>query len=143
MITDIISVARSLARSKGFVLIIVITLALGIGSAAAIFSTVDWVLFRSNNYPAELRLIGTRYKSGDFMPFCFAAQLEACREQTNVFTEFQLAKTRSVNVVLDRVPVTTVVIEVSPGFLPTFKATPVLGRGFQLGEDVAGRNDVV
>jgi putative ABC transport system permease protein len=143
MITDIISVARSLARSKGFVLITVITLALGTGSAAAIFSTVDWMLFRSDNYPAELRLIGTRYKSGDFMPFCFAAQLEACREQTNVFSEFQLARTRSVNVVLNQVPVTTVVMEVSPGFLPLFKATPGLGRGFQPGEDVAGHNDLV
>ena len=143
MISDIVAVFRSLLRAKGFVLITILTLALGIGSAAAIFSTVDWMLFRSNDLPPELRLIGVRYKGGDFMPTSLGPEYRAYRDQTNVFSEYQLARSQAVNVVIDRTPVTTSVLEVSPGYLPLFKLTPSLGRGFQTGEDVAGHNDVV
>lgn len=143
MISDIVAVARSLMRAKGFVLVTVLTLALGIGSAAAIFSTVDWMLFRSNDLPPELRLIGARYKAGDFIPTCLGPEYRAYRDQTNVFSEYQLARSRAVNVVLDRTPVTTSVLEVSLGYLPLFKIAPSKGRGFQPGEDVAGHNDVV
>ncbi|MFT3780535.1 MAG: ABC transporter permease [Nibricoccus sp.] len=143
MISDIVAVVRSLARAKGFVALTVITLALGIGSAAAIFSTVDWMLFRSNNYPPDLRLVGVRYKGGDFMPVCFDQQVRAYREQTNAFSEFQLAKNQAVNVVIDQAPVATAVMEVSFGFLRTLNMVPVLGREFLPAEEVSGHNDVV
>jgi len=45
---------RSLAKARGFSLTVMGTLALGIGSAAAIFRAVDWVLFRANVFPTGL-----------------------------------------------------------------------------------------
>ena len=58
-------------------------------------------------------------------------------ELLSIWMRYYDAITRA-NIVLNQVPVTTGVMEVSPGFLPLFKATPGLGRGFQPGEDVAG-----
>jgi len=143
MYTDLVSVGRSLLRARGFTLVIVLTLALGIGSAAAIFSTVDWMLFQSQGFPPELYLIGAKPKVGELNPLCFEPQLRAYREQTNVFTEIQLAAPQAGNVVLDGNPLTVNALAVSPGLLPMLNARPVLGRGFIAGEDVAGRNDVV
>ena len=53
MLADLRFVFRALARNRGFTLITVLTLALGIGSAAAIFSVTDWILFRANRFPDD------------------------------------------------------------------------------------------
>ncbi len=59
-------VLRALVRNRGFTLVTVLTLALGIGSSASIFSVVDWVLFRANQFPDDVFLIGGQ---GDDRPF--------------------------------------------------------------------------
>src|SRR5215211_3250366 len=60
LITDLRFALRSLARAKGLALTVVVTLALGIGANAAIFSVVRGVLLRPLVNRDEDRLIYIR-----------------------------------------------------------------------------------
>jgi putative ABC transport system permease protein len=143
MLSDIRYVIRSLARTKGFLFITIVTLALGIGSAAAIFTMVDWVLFRTSSFPTDLYLIGAKDKQGEFLPTRIDAQFRAYQSSINVFSEFGLAGMQPVNVVLGGNPLVTQTLGISPNLLPMLGIAPVLGRGFLPDEGVDGRNQVV
>ena len=49
--------ARGLARRPGFMLVVVLTLAVGVGANTAIYSAVDALLLRSLSFPAPARLM--------------------------------------------------------------------------------------
>ena len=134
---------RSLAKARGFSLTVMGTLALGIGSAAAIFRAVDWVLFRANVFPTGLYLIGSTDKSGQLNTSCIDAQVRVYRELGSVFREHGLAASRQVNISIAGSPVGTHSLDISTNFLPMLGIVPALGRGFLPGEDVDGRNQVV
>ena len=57
MTGDIVAAVRSLARRPGLTVTIVLTLALGIGANAAIFSAIDAVLLKPLPYPDAGRLV--------------------------------------------------------------------------------------
>ena len=64
---DIRAAIRALTRRPGFALIAIVTLALGIGGNAAIFSIIDSVLLQPLPYPRADRLV---------MPWEYSAEVQ-------------------------------------------------------------------
>lgn len=54
---DVRSAVRSMAKAPGFAALVLVTLALGIGSSTAVFSVVNAVLLRPLPYPEPARLM--------------------------------------------------------------------------------------
>lgn len=144
MLSDLQYVLRSLARARGFSAVAIITLALGIGSATAIYSAVHyWAFFAAARFPRDLLILGAQTKNSRFTPMSAAAHAMAYRELNDIFAETAFARTDTVNVVVDGEPVASSVISVSPNFLSLIGANPVQGRGFLPGEEVAGHDEVI
>lgn len=143
MLADLRFVLRTLTRNRTFALVTVLTLALGIGAAASIFSVTDWILFRATKFPPSLFLIGGKSEQGAVLPIRFDFMARAYEEQTNVMSAYAKASYQAGNVVIDGQPVTTSWLGVTVNLFPLLGINPTLGRGFLPGEDVAGSDQVV
>ena len=90
-LNDLKFAARSLGRAKGLTITVVLTLALGIGGNAAIFSLVRGVLLRPLVNRDENRLIYIRQTAPGFgdsdMPFS-VPEIQDLRSGTKSFSEF-------------------------------------------------------
>lgn len=133
---------RMLFRAPGFTLIAVLTLALGIGATAAIFSVVENVLLRPLPFPnADRIVLLTETNSLQKIPKTGAPYLDYrdWRDQSNVFeaTGTYWNVTGSEGLVLGGAG-SSVRLRgsiVSRGLFTVLGAQPVLGRGFRAEED--------
>lgn len=135
---------RLLRRNPGFTFIVVITLALGIGANAAIFSIVDSVLFRPLPYKNADRLIDlTEYRPGAIRQagVSYPDYLD-WKQQNTVFDETAayFLINASNDVVLggpfstERERYSTV----TNSFFAILGVQPVLGRGFSASDETPG-----
>lgn len=143
MLSDFRFVIRALVRNRSFTLVTILTLALGIGSAAAIFNVTDWVLFRANQYPSDVYLIGGHSPDQPFMPIRFPFMVRAYEQQTGALSEIGKAAMMPGNVVLNGEPIRPGWLGVTPNFFHMLGLTPGLGRGFLAEESTPGKDNVV
>ena len=144
MFSELRFVLRTLARSRGFTAITVLTLALGIGSAGSIFSVADWALFRANKFPEDVLAIGGQSAEQSFFnPFRPSFIVEAYEQRGDAFAEFAKGRQQQGNIVVEGRPVGTVWTELSANALGMFGTRLQLGRSFLPGEDTAGSDQVV
>lgn len=143
MLSDLRFACRALARARGFSSVVVLTLALGIGSAAAIFSVADWVLFRANKFPDDVFLVGGQADGGALNQWRPAFLGDAYATHDATVSEWGKASYRTGNIVLEGQPVGTSWTALTPNLLPMLGITPFLGRNFHPEEAREGADQVV
>src|SRR5271165_97232 len=129
---------RMLRRSPGFSILAILCLTLGIGANAAVFSWVEGILFRP--YPAVshqerlLALSGTELGETGGTPISWPDYLDLQRSSTLFDTLFVSKITGTTLSIGDRAERTTGSI-VSANYFDAIGVHPMLGRGFEAGED--------
>ena len=140
---------RTLTRWPGFTVVVVLTLALGIGANAAIFSVVNAVLLRPLPYPDPDRLVflfgtptdGDSAKVGALTSFPDYADF---RQRSKSFS--QLAAMSVSQTTVTGKSFEPAIVSGSPvtaNLFPMLGVSPALGRNFLPEEDVAGAQRVV
>jgi putative ABC transport system permease protein len=135
---------RQLRKSPGFALIAVLTLALGVGAATAIFSVVDAVILRPLpfNQADRIYVPQTLSKEGYTQPFSLPS-FRDFRAQNHVFAAVSgVSSYQGVNLETPSGPVALDWVQGSDDFFDVFGVAPVLGRTYRPGEDQPGNNDV-
>jgi predicted permease len=136
---------RQLAKSPGFTLVAVLTLALGVGATTAIFSVVNGILLRPLPFPEPERLVRVYPLNDDGGPTAFSVlNFLDWRKQSRTVEAASLLDTGSVNLTgAGGEPERLMGAFVSPEFFSVFRAPFREGRGFLPGEDQPGAPKVV
>lgn len=136
--------ARNIRKSPGYSLVVILTLALGIGANSAIFSVVDTVLLKPLPYPSAARLVhlAETHAKAEGISVTWG-NYRAWRKYNRSFEDmagFQLDHLTLTG--LDE-PLFTAAGEVTSGFFGLVGAKPLLGRVFTDEDDRAGANQTV
>jgi putative ABC transport system permease protein len=148
LLRDLRRLARGLAARPAFTLLVVATLALGIGANTAIFSVVNGVLIRSLPYPDPDRLVmvwGTDDARGETESRVSYPDFRDWRETSASFEDLAAYWTlpnTDVNLTGGGEPERVPVARVTAGYFEVLGVTPVIGRGFRPEENVAGNHRV-
>jgi len=137
--------ARLLARTPGFTVVAVITLALGIGVNSAIFSLIDAVLLRPLPYPHPEQLVSFfehQANDPDDRGGIAPANM-ADYNQSHVFTGISHVGTPGMNLTGAGTPERIFGIQAGYNFLDILGVQPAMGRGFRPEEDRYGARHVV
>lgn len=132
---------RTLAKSPGFAVVAVLTLALGIGANTAIFSVIDGVLLNRLPYPEASRLVIVWEQNparGWFHNVVSAANFRDWRNQNQVFTGLSAIDERSYDVGGTGEPLEVQGEQVSANLFSLLAVQPALGRAFETAEDQPG-----
>jgi hypothetical protein len=133
---DLKYAARSLRRRPGFTLVVVLTLALGIGATTAIFSVVHGVLLQPLRLPEPERLVrlsgeptdGDREKVG---PATSYPDYRDFRTRARSFAELAAVRSSPATLTGPGVePARLEVAQTTDNFFRTLGTPPALGRGF-------------
>jgi predicted permease len=147
MINDIRYALRTLRQSPGFALVAVLSLALGIGANAAIFSLADAMLLRPLPVPKPSQVVAVRAQHrGDRPGGMSYPDYVDYRNKTRSFEGLAAFKVASFGFAKNK----EVLPQMKSGFLATgncfhvLDVEPQIGRGFRADEDeVPGRDAVV
>ena len=122
--------ARMLTKSPGFTLAAIVTLALGIGANAAIFTVTSALLLRPFPYREPQRLVSldAKNKTTDFTGTL--VRYEQVRDHNHSFESVAAWANDNLNLTGQGEPLQVPVARVSPNFFSTLGVEPQLGRAF-------------
>ena len=133
---DLRYVLRSLSKAPGFTVIVLLTLALGIGANTAIFTVLNSVLLRPLPFADSGRLVAIRETFGQGLEGSVAGpNVLDWRSRSRSFSGMLAFRASSSALVGDGEPEQVFTAMVSADFFRTLGVPPALGRGFAEGED--------
>jgi predicted permease len=141
LMSDFRHSVRLIRRGPGFTTIAVLTLALGVGANAAIFSVVRSVLLRPLPFPEAdriVRLSETRAERNMFDISFTYANFWDVKDQNRTLGAVGAIRFNSMNLTSDGDPQRLNVASATVGFLRALGVSPVVGRLFADGEDERG-----
>jgi putative ABC transport system permease protein len=137
---------RTLRRAPGFTAVTVLTLALGIGGATAIFTIVHGVLIAPLPFRDSDRLVAVWEENADrpgHSNVVGPANFIRWRERQSVFSDMTAVYDWRVSLTGRERPVELVAQYVTSNFFTTLGVRPILGRGFLPDEGPDGKDNFV
>jgi predicted permease len=143
---DLAQAVRVLRRSPGFLLIALVTIALGVGANSAIFSVIRGVLLRPLPFADPGRLIAVyednRPDHSTRSQLAAADYVDYRRDQSTL-TDLGVVGYATLSYQGDGEPVALRGLRFSPNVFTILGVRALLGRTFLPNEDEAGRNEVL
>lgn len=142
LLTDLRLAARTLRRSPTFTLAVVLTLAIGLGANAAMFSATYNLLLEPLPFPDPSRLVALQtIRAGQPPQRVSLADLLDWQSQSRSFTRMAAYRLRSFALRSGRgtgdTPVSVIQVgQVTHGFFPVLGVEPALGRTFSRDEEI-------
>jgi len=146
MMSEVRYAIRQLLKSRGFTLVAILGLALGIGANVAFFSVVDAVFLRPLPYrePDRLVRLSSTNEAQRLTRIGFSySRYDAVQAQQQVFSDLALFIGNAFTVTGRGDPEQLIGIQASATLLPALGLQPVIGRNFTEIEDRAGGEHVV
>lgn len=144
LLSDLRFALRQLARSPGFSLLAILTLALGIGATTAIYSVVSPVLFRPLPYPSAERIMTLSERGKDesesntgYATFLDVERMSSSFESIAAMSSWQPTLQGGGD------PERLSGQRVTRGFFSVLGVRPALGRDFSAEENIRGKHFVV
>jgi predicted permease len=143
---DLRYAVRTLSKSPGFAAVAVLTLAVGIGANAAIFSVVNALFLHPPGIAHPERVVAVRAKYdklGLLNIVVSAPDFAQVRDAREVFESAAMMTQADLNYMADAGPQRLVGAQVTSQWFAVFRAKPLLGRTFVPEEDQPNANHEV
>jgi len=147
LFADVRYAFRALLKSPGFTLTATLTLALGIGANAAIFSLVSAIILRPLPYPNPEQLVGlgqwrNQKGQGYVQTGVSGPNILDIASQKNIFQQVAYYRWAGFNITEGNHPESVDSIRASLDMLPLFGVQPLMGRFFNAEETQLGHDQV-
>lgn len=145
LLTDLRYAVRQLVKSRGFTMVVILTLGLGIGACTAIFSVVNGILLRPLNYPAPDRIVTIKETQLPGLPDVFVSvpNFLDWQRQAKSFSHIAAFAGAPLNFTNAGEPQQLRAIKVTAHFFDVLQVPPKIGRTFNPEEDTPGKHHVV
>jgi len=137
---------RRIFKSPGFSIVVVVTLALGIGANSAIFSVVDAVLLQRLRFAEPDRLVTIRHHYPSLGPLdapVSAPGFRDYRDKTQSFSGVAVETGTALNLTGTGDPERVQGAKVSGDWFRVLGVSPAMGRSIERDDDLPGRNVAV
>jgi len=139
VVSTFASAAKTLIHQRSFLITASVTLAIGIGAATALFSTVDAVVLKPLPYPRaqDIYTVRTYYPNGRFTSGLVGVEeLDGLKAYSDAVIRTAATLRSDVGLTVDDVTRQAVAFSVSEGFFEVFALPYSIGQGFTAGDHV-------